>query len=87
MRRCAVLNAAGYRVAIARPASGDGERTRPLCCGRTYLAAGLVDEARTKRDGWSLRSRRTWPAGRAIVGLEPSCLLSLRDEYLVLRPR
>ena len=44
----AVLNAAGYRVAIARPASGDGERMRPLCCGRTYLAAGMVDEARAE---------------------------------------
>src|SRR5688572_17573155 len=34
----AVLRAAGYRVAVARGLGSDGERTRPLCCGRTFLA-------------------------------------------------
>jgi Fe-S oxidoreductase len=55
-----------------------------LCCGRTFLAAGLIDEA--KRD-----ARRMVAAlaphverGAWIVGLEPSCLLSLRDEFLVM---
>ena len=48
-----VLTAAGYRPTIP-PASG-----RPFCCGRTYLAAGLVDQARTeaRRDDCSLRWR------------------------------
>ena len=41
-----VLQAAGYRVAVARAAASDAERDRPLCCGRTYLGAGLVDEAK-----------------------------------------
>ena len=57
---------------------------RPLCCGRTYLTAGLVDEARRE-------ARRVVAAmvphvtrGAAIVGLELSCLLTLRDEFLVL---
>ncbi len=36
-----VLARAGYRVVSPDPARG-----RPLCCGRTFLAAGLVDEAR-----------------------------------------
>ncbi len=55
---------------------------RPLCCGRTFLSTGLVDEA--KRE-----ARRTLDTlmpfvnrGIAIVGLEPSCLLSMRDEFL-----
>ena len=65
----------------ARPRRRDG--ARPLCCGRTFLAAGLVDEASARRGAWSRRSRRTSRAALPIVGLEPSCLLSLRDEFLV----
>src|SRR5690606_23725946 len=40
-----VLAAVGRRVEVAKPA--DGSR-RPLCCGRTFLAAGLVEEARAE---------------------------------------
>jgi len=79
-----VLRAAGYRVRIVRAAQRDAEPGRPLCCGRTFLATGLVDEARAE-------ARRTVAAlaplarrGVPIVGLEPSCLLTLRDEYLAL---
>jgi FAD/FMN-containing dehydrogenase/Fe-S oxidoreductase len=76
----AVLRAAGYAVHGAEPLDGG----RPLCCGRTFLAAGLVEEARSeaRRLVESLRVHAL--RGRAIVGLEPSCLLSLRDEYRVL---
>ena len=77
----AVLEAAGYTVHIALPA--DGTR-RPLCCGRTFLATGLVDQAK-------IEARRTLAAlmpyverGATIIGLEPSCLLSMRDEFLVM---
>ena len=81
-----VLRAAGYRVHVAGAAgSGIAEGERGLCCGRTFLSAGLVDEARAE-------ARRTLSAllpfaerGVAIVGLEPSCLLTLRDEFLALR--
>src|SRR6266852_9790193 len=38
-----VLARAGYRVTTPEPAVG-----RPLCCGRTFLAAGLIDEARAE---------------------------------------
>jgi len=75
-----VLTRAGYDV-IAADAPG-----RPLCCGRTYLAAGMIDKARAE-------ARRTLQAlmphvhaGVPIVGLEPSCLLTLRDEFLTLLP-
>ena len=72
-----VLEAAGYTVHFN---VRNGER--PLCCGRTYLSAGMVEQAKQE-------ARRTLDAlmpyverGVAIVGLEPSCLLSLRDEFL-----
>ena len=72
-----VLEAAGYEVHFN---TRQGER--PLCCGRTFLAAGLVEQAKQE-------ARRTLDAvrpfverGVAVVGLEPSCLLSLRDEFL-----
>jgi len=75
-----VLEAAGYHVAT--PVGDDG---RPLCCGRSYLGAGMVEQARTE----ALRTLRALlpkvRAGAAIVGLEPSCLLGLRDEFLVLK--
>ncbi len=77
-----VLRTAGYRLHLAQPKSGG----RPLCCGRTYLAAGMVDEARAE-------ARRTLEAvlpfaarGVPVVGLEPSCLLTLRDEFKVMLP-
>ncbi|MET0209782.1 MAG: heterodisulfide reductase-related iron-sulfur binding cluster, partial [Burkholderiaceae bacterium] len=75
---------AGYRVAVARPAKEDRARTRPLCCGRTYLAAGMVDEARVEARRMVAALAPQVAAGAAIVGLEPACLLSLRDEYQVL---
>ena len=60
-------------------------RRRPLCCGRTYLAAGLVDEAQAEGAArCSPRCCRTSSAASPIVGLEPSCLLTLRDEILAL---
>ena len=78
-----VLTAAGYRVHVA--AARDG--ARPLCCGRTFLAAGLVEEARAEArrvvDAVQVFAERGVP----IVGLEPSCLLTLRDELLCLFPR
>ena len=71
----AVLKAGGYKAHIAKPASG-----RPLCCGRTFLSVGKVEQARAE-------ARRTVDAlkpfaerGVPVVGLEPSCILSFRDE-------
>jgi FAD/FMN-containing dehydrogenase/Fe-S oxidoreductase len=75
-----VLQAAGYRVHVAQP-SKDG---RPLCCGRTFLAAGLVEEARIEALRM-LDALAPWLAhGMPVIGLEPSCLYTLRDEYRVL---
>ncbi len=74
-----VLRAAGADPAVARPLDGK----RPLDDGRTLLAAGLVTEAREE-------ARRTIEAlsryESPVLGLEPSCLMTLRDEFLVLLP-
>jgi len=79
-----VLQAAGYRVAIARASASDTERERPLCCGRTYLGAGLVDEAKREARRMVEALAPHVAAGATVVGLEPSCLLALRDEFLVM---
>ena len=76
-----VLVAGGYRVHLPKPAD-DG---RPLCCGRTFLSAGLVDHARTELDRLVATYAPFAARGVPIVGLEPSCLLTLRDELLALR--
>jgi FAD/FMN-containing dehydrogenase/Fe-S oxidoreductase len=80
----AVLQAAGYRVHVARAAADDAKPSAPLCCGRTYLAAGLVDEAKREARRVVAAMAPHVARGAAIVGLEPSCLLSLRDEFLVM---
>jgi len=79
-----VLQAAGYRVAVARAGASDAERDRPLCCGRTYLGAGLVDEAKREARRMVDALAPHVAAGATVVGLEPSCLLALRDEFLVM---
>src|SRR6195256_1875252 len=76
-----VLVEAGYRVHMPKPADGG----RPLCCGRTFLSAGLVDNARTELDRLVATYAPFALRGVPIVGLEPSCLLTLRDELLSLR--
>ena len=71
-----VLEAAGFHVVSATPR---GER--PLCCGRTFLAAGLVDEARAEARR-TLEALALWlERGVSVVGLEPSCLFTFRDEF------
>ncbi len=79
-----VLRAAGLKIAIARAASTDAEPARPLCCGRTYLSAGLVDSAKREARRMLAALAPHVAAGATIVGLEPSCLLTLRDEFLVM---
>ena len=75
-----VLAAAGHRVAVAWPTLG----APALCCGRTYLATGQVERAR----GEALRTLNALKPfaqkGVPIIGLEPSCLFTLRDEFLAL---
>jgi Fe-S oxidoreductase len=76
-----VLTAGGYQGHVATPADGS---SRPLCCGRTFLAIGRVDEAR-REAGRVLAAVESFVSrGVPIIGLEPSCLLSFRDEVPAL---
>jgi Fe-S oxidoreductase len=76
-----VLVEAGYRVHMPKPADGG----RPICCGRTFLSVGLVDRARAELDRLVATCAPFAARGVPIIGLEPSCLLTLRDELLSLR--
>ncbi len=72
----AVLDAAGYRVHLAAPVDG----ARPLCCGRTFLAVGRVDEARREMERVLAALAPYVERGLPVIGLEPSCLFGFRDE-------
>ncbi len=73
-----VLQAGGYAVHVAT--KDDGQ----LCCGRTYLAAGMTARAQAKASELLAALLPFAQRGIAIVGLEPSCLLTMRDEMLVM---
>jgi len=77
-----VLRAAGYVVHLPRAV----DSARPLCCGRTFLAAGLVDEARFEAQRMLAALKPFIERGVPVVGLEPSCLLGLRDEFMSMLP-
>ena len=79
-----VLRAAGYGVEVALPSAREGNDARPLCCGRTLLVHGMIDEARAEARRMVDALAPYVAAGAAIVGLEPSCLFTLRDEFLAL---
>jgi Fe-S oxidoreductase len=72
-----VLEAAGYRVRFNLVPG-----QRPLCCGRTYLAAGMVAEAKAEARRCLDVLMPFVDRGVPVIGLEPSCLLSMRDEFL-----
>ena len=72
----AVLEAAGFAVVVP-----------PYrCCGRTYLSKGVLGRAKElAREAIDTLAPYA-EAGLPIVGLEPSCILTLRDEFLALWP-
>ncbi len=75
----AVLQGAGLRVGHA-----EIPRSRPLCCGRTFLSAGLAGRARAEMQRTADALRPALERGATVVGLEPSCVLTFRDEAPVL---
>lgn len=77
-----VLTAGGYKVQLAEPADGG----RALCCGRTFLASGLIDQAKTEARRVVESFAPFLKQGIPIIGLEPSCLLTLRDEFQAMLP-
>ncbi|HEU5017849.1 MAG TPA: FAD-linked oxidase C-terminal domain-containing protein [Pseudolabrys sp.] len=76
-----VLIAAGYRVHAALPP--DSKR-RPLCCGRTFLSVGLIDQARQEMERTVKALAPYTDRGVPVIGLEPSCLFTFRDELPAL---
>ncbi|MDQ6629957.1 MAG: FAD-binding protein [Pseudomonadota bacterium] len=73
-----VLRAAGYAVHVPRGSAG------ALCCGRTLLAAGMMDRAKARAGELLAAVLPFAERGIAVVGLEPSCLLTFRDEMQVM---
>ena len=71
-----VLEAAGFEVILPGH----------WCCGRPMISKGLVDEARAAAKDCLEKLAPFAEQGIPIVGLEPSCLLTLRDELLMLVP-
>ena len=68
------LERAGYRVIVP-------ERK---CCGRPLISKGMLDEARANA-AWNVERLHPYvERGVPIIGLEPSCLLTLRDEWVDL---
>jgi FAD/FMN-containing dehydrogenase/Fe-S oxidoreductase len=66
-----LLEAAGYEVRIA-------ERK---CCGRPMISKGLPEEARANAK-FNVQQLHAWvEKGYSVVGCEPSCILTFRDEY------
>src|SRR5262249_16602193 len=76
-----VLQATGHHVIAVVGADG-----RPLCCGRTYLAAGMLGEARREAKRTMHALAPFIQARTPIVGLEPCCVLTFRDEYAAMFP-
>ena len=72
-----VLEAAGFRVEVP---------DRVLCCGRPLYDFGMLDLARRQLRR-VLDGLRPWiRAGVPVVGLEPSCLCTFRDELVAMYP-
>ncbi len=69
-----LLEAAGYRVRLIDK----------KCCGRPLISKGMLGEAKAHA-AWNVEHLADYARhGVPIVGLEPSCLLTLRDEYVDL---
>ncbi len=70
-----VLERAGYRVELAN-----------ICCGRTLLSKGFLGQTRNLVQAQVATLARRSAGGIPILGLEPSCILTLSDEWTELLP-
>jgi FAD/FMN-containing dehydrogenase/Fe-S oxidoreductase len=65
------LERSGYRVVLADK----------KCCGRPMISKGMLNQAK-ENSAWNVDQLAPYAEkGTPVVGLEPSCLLTLRDEY------
>ena len=70
-----LLEAAGYEVFLS-----EGRK----CCGRPLITGGQADKAKPWIDHNVALLAPYAQRGIPILGVEPSCILTLRDEYLTL---
>jgi len=70
-----VLECAGYRVILAEPRK---------CCGRPFISKGMLRQAKAVAEYNIEQLDRYASQGWPIVGCEPSCLMTFRDDYLDL---
>lgn len=71
------LDRAGFRVIVP---------TDPVCCGRTNLSKGRLERALEQARNVANVLHPHAAGGTPIIGLEPSCILTFRDEFLSLLP-
>jgi Fe-S oxidoreductase len=70
-----VLDALGYRVRLGPD----------VCCGRTLISKGFLGAAKRQSEKMiAAMANATDGFALPVVGIEPSCLLTFRDEYLAL---
>ena len=89
-----LLKAAGYRVHIPKKNRSKSQSkaasqvtsscSKEFCCGRTYLAVGMVDKAKATLGELIDHLAPYADQNIPIIGLEPSCLFTLKDEALVM---
>lgn len=70
-----ILVHAGYKVYFLAP---------NLCCGRTFLTTGMVERAKEEAGAFLDAVKPFVEQNIPIIGLEPSCLLGLKDEIPAL---
>jgi FAD/FMN-containing dehydrogenase/Fe-S oxidoreductase len=71
-----VLNALGFRVMVPEWS----------CCGRPALSKGVLTLARKQAQALLVQLEPYATRELPIIGLEPSCLLTLKDDYIGLLP-
>jgi Fe-S oxidoreductase/FAD/FMN-containing dehydrogenase len=71
-----VLEAAGFNVVLPDK----------VCCGRPLISKGLLDQARGNARHNLDALKGYAKQGIPIIGVEPSCILALKDDYLDLLP-
>ena len=69
-----LLEHMGYQVIVPKP----------LCCGRPMLSKGMLDAAKSNAARNVASVLPYIEQGAKLVGLEPSCILSFRDDYVDL---
>ncbi len=69
-----------HRTGLSIAPAASQHKERPLCCGRTFLSAGLTEKARSEMLRTVASIRPALERGAYVVGLEPSCVLTFRDE-------